>query len=130
MITSFHQKGKIKHTTTGIIFTATGKKTIDFSHLVLYSYLIGNIKGVSEMKPLEIKGARTRLGLTQQYMADQLGISVDSYRKKERGIIKFTDPEKIQMMALLDLNMMQFNEFFYDGLLPIHGAGSASQAVF
>ena len=37
------------------------------------------------MKPLEIKGARTRLGYTQQYMADRLNISLDTYRKKERG---------------------------------------------
>ena len=37
------------------------------------------------MKPLEIKGARTRLGYTQQYMADRLGISLDTYRKKEKS---------------------------------------------
>ena len=34
------------------------------------------------MKPLEIKGARARLGYKQQYMADNLGISVATYRKK------------------------------------------------
>ena len=38
------------------------------------------------MKPLEIKGARARLGYKQQYMADNLGISVATYRKKESGV--------------------------------------------
>lgn len=47
------------------------------------------------MKPLEIKGARTRLGYTQQYMADRLDISLDTYRKKEKGVIKFADTEKV-----------------------------------
>lgn len=69
------------------------------------------------MKPLEIKGARTRLGLTQQYMADELEISVDSYRKKERGIIKFTDTEKIRMANILNLDFEQVNNFFFDGQL-------------
>ena len=31
------------------------------------------------MKPLEIKGARVRLGYKQQFMADSFGISLPSY---------------------------------------------------
>ena len=46
------------------------------------------------MKPLEIKGARTRLGLSQKYMAEQLNITETSYGKKERGIVRFTDQER------------------------------------
>ena len=49
------------------------------------------------MKPLEIKGARARLGYKQQYMADNLGISVATYRKKESGVIRFTDKEKVKV---------------------------------
>lgn len=48
------------------------------------------------MKPLEIKGARARLGYKQQYMADNLGISVATYRKKESGVIRFTDQGESQ----------------------------------
>ena len=70
------------------------------------------------MKPLEIKGARTRLGYTQQYMADQLDITVNSYHKKERGIVRFTDPEKIVLAQILQLSLEQFNDFLFDGKLP------------
>lgn len=76
------------------------------------------------MKPLEIKGARTRLGYTQQYMAEQLDISVDTYRKKER-MNKFTDTEKVKVTKLLGLTAEQVNDFFFDGQLPI---GKASKA--
>ncbi len=71
------------------------------------------------MKPLEIKGARARLGYKQQYMADNLGISVATYRKKESGVIRFTDKEKIQVTKILELTPMQMNDFLFDGELPI-----------
>lgn len=71
------------------------------------------------MKPLEIKGARARLGYKQQYMADNLGISVATYRKKESGIIRFTDEEKIQVTKILELTPTQMNDFLFDGKLPI-----------
>ncbi len=71
------------------------------------------------MKPLEIKGARARLGYKQQYMADNLGISVATYRKKESGVIRFTDKEKVQMTKILELTPQQMNDFLFDGELPI-----------
>lgn len=74
------------------------------------------------MKPLEIKGARARLGYKQQYMADNLGISVATYRKKESGVIRFTDKEKIMVMKLLELTPAQMNDFLFDGELPIEVA--------
>lgn len=74
------------------------------------------------MKPLEIKGARARLGYKQQYMADNLGISVATYRKKESGIIRFTDKEKIKVTKLLELTPTQMNDFLFDGELPLGSA--------
>lgn len=71
------------------------------------------------MKPLELKGARTRLGYSQRYMANKLGICEDSYRKKERGLVSFSDKEKILIVNELGLNIYQFNVIFYDGKLPI-----------
>ena len=71
------------------------------------------------MKPLEIKGARARLGYKQQFMADQLHMSLPSYRKKESGEVKFTDEEKAKLSELLELTPQQVNDFLYDGLLPI-----------
>ena len=74
------------------------------------------------MKPLEIKGARARLGYKQQYMADNLGISVATYRKKESGVIRFTDKEKIMVTKLLELTPARMNDFLFDGELPIEVA--------
>ncbi len=71
------------------------------------------------MKPLEIKGARARLGYTQQFMADQLGISAGSYSAKERGDTKFADNEKVQVAKLLKLSLSEMNDFLFDGVLPI-----------
>lgn len=74
------------------------------------------------MKPLiktrEIKGARTRLGYTQQYVADQLGITVLSYRNKESGRVRFTDTEMVGLADVLQLSLVQFNDFLFDGKLP------------
>lgn len=74
------------------------------------------------MKPLEIKGARARLGYKQQFMADNLGISVATYRKKESGVIRFTDKEKAAVTKLLELTTAQMNDFLFDGELPIGSA--------
>ena len=71
------------------------------------------------MKPLEIKGARTRLGYKQKFVAEQLGMSVPSYRKKESGDVKFSDEEKAKLAVLLELSLPQINDYLYDGLLPI-----------
>lgn len=71
------------------------------------------------MKPLEIKGARTRLGLSQKYMAQQLNITEASYGKKERGLVRFTDPEKVTVARLLSLTAAQVNDCFFDGMMPI-----------
>ncbi len=71
------------------------------------------------MKGSEIKGARTRLGYTQQFMADVLGISLDTYRKKERGESHFKDREKVVVARVLELTAQQINDFFFDGGFPI-----------
>lgn len=71
------------------------------------------------MKPLEIKGARTRLGLSQKYMAQQLNITEASYGKKERGLVRVTDPEKVTVARLLSLTAAQVNDYFFDGMMPI-----------
>ncbi len=70
------------------------------------------------MKPLEIKGARTRLGLSQKYMAEQLNINEQSYGKKERGIVRFTDQEKVIVARVLGFTAGQVNDYFFDGMMP------------
>ncbi len=69
------------------------------------------------MKPLEIKGARTRLGYTQQQMAEWLDMSVHSYQKKESGHIKFTECEKFALGKILGLTLEQLNDYLFDSQL-------------
>ena len=71
------------------------------------------------MNPLEIKGARARLGLKQRHMSDLLGIPVSSYCNKENGIVKFTDEEKTKLVEVFGWTPAQMNDFLFDGKLPI-----------
>lgn len=72
------------------------------------------------MKPSKIKGVRAGFGYTQKYMAEQLGIEPDSYSKKERGLIRFTLPEKQKLIEILQLTPEQINELLCDGLVPLN----------
>lgn len=67
----------------------------------------------------EIRGARERLQYRKKHVAEKLGISVESYRKKECGLVKWTDDEKLQLAELLGLTNGQLNEYLYGGKLPI-----------
>ena len=71
------------------------------------------------MKPLEIKGARVRLGYTQQDVADRLGLSLSSYKGREDGKTKFTIEEVPKLAEILELSMGQINDFLFDGELPV-----------
>lgn len=66
----------------------------------------------------EIKAIRTRLGFTQGYVADQLGINVAAYRSKENGRVRFSDTELTALAKVLQLSLAQLNDFFFDGKLP------------
>lgn len=74
----------------------------------------------------EIKGARTRLGLTQEFMAEELGISVHSYRKKENGKIPFTEKQKFGVARILGFDLAQINAFLFDGQLPLDAPKDAN----
>lgn len=67
------------------------------------------------MKPLEIKGARTRLGISQSEVADQLGIESKTYQKKESGKLPFTETQKFQLAKILGLNPVQVDDWLFDG---------------
>ena len=59
------------------------------------------------MMAREIKAARVRKGLTQNYMAEQLGISVHTYQKKESGKVPFTEKQKTNFHSAPPLNSHQ-----------------------
>jgi len=70
------------------------------------------------MNPVELKIARMRAGFTQTQMAKAIGITVNTYHLKELGRAAFSDDQKIAVTELLQLNLTQFNEIFFDGRLP------------
>lgn len=49
----------------------------------------------------KLKGYRVMLGLTQQAMADKLGISLQSYNNKETGKTPFNDKEKQEIKSIV-----------------------------
>lgn len=69
------------------------------------------------MKSLAIKGERVKNGFTQKQVADKLGMSVQSYQKKESGRVRFSDKEKFKLAKILNLKIEQLNDLFFDGQL-------------
>lgn len=50
----------------------------------------------------KVKGYRNMAGLNQMEMAKKLGVSVQSYRNKEKGRVAFKDSEKVIIRDILD----------------------------
>ena len=70
------------------------------------------------MKELELKGARTRLGLTQRDLAQRIGMSEGSYQKRESKVQDFKLNDVAAIAMVLGLKMQQVNDIFFDGNLP------------
>ena len=66
--------------------------------LSIYSW-----RGILERgKPMsKLRGYRVMLGLTQQQMADKLGISLQSYNNKELRKTPFNDRERLAIKSMV-----------------------------
>ncbi len=53
----------------------------------------------------KVKGYRNIAGLTQAELARKLGISVQSYRNKEKGRVDFKDREKVIIRDLISITI-------------------------
>lgn len=49
----------------------------------------------------KLRGYRVMLGLTQQKLADKLGITLQSYNNKETGKTPFNDREKLAIKSII-----------------------------
>ena len=74
---------------------------------------------MDEIKTLEIRGARARLGYSQREMAERLGMSLSSYQCRESGAVEFTIDDIVKLAEVLGLNIGQINDFIFDGRLPV-----------
>ena len=54
------------------------------------------------MKPRKVLAYRRAIDWNQKEVADALGISVDAYSKKERGISEFKESEMIKFTKLIN----------------------------
>ena len=79
---------------------------------------------MSEKKQNKLKGIRVGLGYTQKEIANELGITFESYQKKESGVVPFTEKQKIALIKILGLDIYQTNDFLFAGQLPVGNAKS------
>ena len=70
------------------------------------------------MNSLKLEFARRAKGKTRKDMADAIGKTENSWNKKERGQVAFSDEEKVIVARELGLTLEQSNEIFFDGELP------------
>ena len=65
----------------------------------------------------ELKSERVRQGKSTQYMAEVIGKSVMTYRKKESGEVKFTTEEITAIANDFNLSPKGLNVIFFDSKL-------------
>ena len=71
------------------------------------------------MEMPEIKASRALMGMTQDELAERMGLRIRTYQKKAAGRSTFTDEEKVKLSEILGWTAEQMNERLYGGVLPI-----------
>ena len=66
------------------------------------------------MGPRILKSKRVLFDLTQEEIAKELGITIKSYNAKENGKREFTLDEAKKISNLLELNLNEVNDLFFD----------------
>lgn len=66
------------------------------------------------MNVSSLKSARVKKGLTQTEISKIMGITHTTYNRKELGVVEFVLSEVEQVSQILDLNLDEVNEIFFD----------------
>lgn len=68
------------------------------------------------MRPRKVSAYRKSISLNQKEVADYLGVSVDAYSKKERGISEFRESEIAKFIELVNNKGLKAtaNEIFFN----------------
>lgn len=69
--------------------------------------------GVKTMLYRKVRGIRSDLDLTQEEFANILGMSLRSYRNKEKGDVSFTQTEMIKIMLYAQLSIEEAGLLFF-----------------
>lgn len=65
-----------------------------------------------------LKSKRVLKNFTQEGIAERLGVTCKTYNRKELGITAFTINEVVLLTILLELNIKEVNQIFFDNNLP------------
>ncbi len=71
----------------------------------------------------ELKAERIKKGKSARDMANAMGLTCDSYNKKEMGRIGFSPEQIIVVARELELDADMINRIFFDDRLPIGRMG-------
>lgn len=66
------------------------------------------------MNSNKLKGIRVSKGYTQEKMATKLEMATKTYNRKELGNVEFNRSEISEIAAILELNLTDINEIFFD----------------
>lgn len=61
-----------------------------------------------------LKGMRIMKGFTQKRLSEALGITQASYSRKERNLQKFSLPEVVELMKVLELTAYEADAIFFN----------------
>lgn len=70
------------------------------------------------MNSAELKAIRIKRGRSMTDMAKAIGVTRDSYAKKESGRRGFKSEQIITVAAELNMSAQMVNLIFFDGMLP------------
>lgn len=107
------------NTTKIIIFY---KKILVIIQMVVYNKIIQMVatkrEGVFDINTSLLKSKRMLFQVSQRKLAESLGISKITYSLKENGKYEFTRKEIFKIAEILELDMEDINEIFFDSKLP------------
>lgn len=65
-----------------------------------------------------LKSKRILNGYTQESISQKVGITPKTYNRKEIGLSTFNIKEIIELSKILELNIQEINEIFFESNLP------------
>lgn len=90
--------------------------------MVVYNTIIQTVvvkrEEVIDINTSLLKSKRTLFQVSQRKLAESLGISKITYSLKENGKYEFTRKEIFKIAEILELDMEDINEIFFDSKLP------------
>lgn len=72
-----------------------------------------------------VRARRIGLGMSQEKLADALGLTFQQVQKYEKGVNRIGASRLLHMAGILDVSI----EFFFEGLPGLHASGFSDESV-